>query len=262
MANYRPEDRDGLPPIGFIAVECFFYRPAGDAFSELTWNFPIIRELAEGSKEGVLVSKDEYNEEFIESFVAAGQRLADRGACGIITSCGFLAMVQPLLAARLPIPVATSSLLQIPSILAWLAPNQKIGIITYNADELGPLHFERLGIPEQNAARCYISGAPAGGHLQRLVRMQCPYSFDAIEIEMIDAAKNLVAEHPDIGAIVLECTQMPPFGQSVQNAVNLPVYDVYTMASWFYSGVVRRRPVQWRDLDSQRTGPMVERNIM
>ena len=92
--------------------------------------------------------------------------------------------------------------------------------------------------------------------------MQSPYSFDAIETEMIDAAKSLVAEHPDIGAIVLECTQMPPFGQSVQNAVNLPVYDVYTMASWFYSGVVRRRPVQWKDLDSQRTGPMVERNIM
>jgi hypothetical protein len=166
------------------------------------------------------------------------------------------------LAARLPIPVATSSLLQIPSILAWLAPDQKIGIITYNASELGPLHFERLGIPEQNAARCYIRGAPAGGHLQRLVRMQSPYNFDAIETEMVDAAKSLVADHPDIGAIVLECTQMPPFGQSVQQAVNLPVYDVFTMASWFYSGVVRRRPAQWKDLDSQRTGPMVERNIM
>jgi hypothetical protein len=96
MTDYRAEDRDTLPPIGFIAVECFFYRPAGDAFSELTWNFPIIRELANGSKEDALVSKDDYNDEFIENFVAAGKRLADRGACGIITSCGFLAMVQPL----------------------------------------------------------------------------------------------------------------------------------------------------------------------
>ena len=96
MANYSLGDWDGLCPIGFITVRCLFYCPAGDAFSELTWNFPIIRELAEGSKEGVLVSKDEYNEEFIESFVAAGKRLADRGACGIITSCGFLAMGQPL----------------------------------------------------------------------------------------------------------------------------------------------------------------------
>lgn len=94
MTDYA--DKASLPPIGFIAVECFFYRPAGDAFNENTWAFPLIRELAEGSKEGVLVSKADYDETFISNFVAAGKKLAERGAVGIITSCGFLAMAQPL----------------------------------------------------------------------------------------------------------------------------------------------------------------------
>ncbi|KAL3457655.1 hypothetical protein BJX64DRAFT_292892 [Aspergillus heterothallicus] len=262
MTNYAPKDRQSLPPIGFLAVECFFYRPAGDAFNENTWAFPIIRELAQGSKEGVLVSKGDYSEEFLSGFIEAGKKLAERGAVGIITSCGFLAQAQPILASRLPIPVATSSLLQIPSILAFLPPTQTIGIITYNAAELGPLHFERLGIPPSSAARCHIIGAPAGGSLQGLVRGQIPYNHDDIENEMIDAAKEIVRKHSDIGAIVLECTQMPVYAETVQKAVNLPVYDVFTMASWFYSGLVRRRLVQWGDLESQKVGPLVERNVM
>ena len=95
MTNYTPTDRKTLPPLGFLAVECFFYRPSGDAFNSNTWAFPLIRELATGSKENVLVSKDDYNEAFLDSFVQAGKRLAERGAVGIITSCGFLAQAQP-----------------------------------------------------------------------------------------------------------------------------------------------------------------------
>ncbi|KAI8311167.1 hypothetical protein K4K61_012564 [Colletotrichum sp. SAR11_59] len=262
MTDYRPEDQASLPPIGFIAVQCFFYRPAGDAFNENTWAFPVIRELAEGSREDQLVTKVAYDDAFIDNFVAAGKKLAKRGAVGILTSCGFLAMAQPLLAERLPIPVATSSLIQIPSILAWLPPSKKIGIITYNARELVSLHFERLGISKEHAARCHIAGAPDGGSLRLLVTSKGPYNFDDIEKEMIAAAKELMDEHPDIGAFVLECTQMPPFGESVQRVTGLPTYDVYTMGTWFYSGLVRRRPRGWGDFESQRTGPLVERNIM
>ena len=93
MTDYRQEDKAGLPPIGFIAVECFFYRPAGDCYSEKTWSFPIIRELAVGSKENVLVSKGDYDKSFIDSFVEAGKKLAERGAVGIITSGGVLAQM-------------------------------------------------------------------------------------------------------------------------------------------------------------------------
>ena len=64
----------------------------------------------------------------LEPFVAAGLRLAADG-CGLITtSCGFLAVHQRALAAALPVPVVTSSLLALPALLATLAPAEKVGV--------------------------------------------------------------------------------------------------------------------------------------
>ena len=84
------------PPLGFIAVECFFTRPPGDPWNEQTWPFPLVREMAKGSTASQLVVGQKYDDAFIDRFVEAGMKLADKGCIGIITSCGFLAMAQPL----------------------------------------------------------------------------------------------------------------------------------------------------------------------
>lgn len=89
-----PVDRT-LPPMGFISLDIHFHRPPGDAWSEGTWPFPLIREQAEGSTEEVVVLPHKYDQGFIDRFVAAGEKLAAKGCIGIITSCGFLLMAQP-----------------------------------------------------------------------------------------------------------------------------------------------------------------------
>jgi Asp/Glu/hydantoin racemase len=66
------------------------------------------------------------------------------------------------------------------------------------------------------------------------------FNHDEIEREVIDGARRLVAEHPDVGAILLECSDMPPFAWAVQHAVGLPVFDFITMINWIYHGVVQR----------------------
>lgn len=80
--------------MGFIAVQCHFHRPPGDPWNEQTWPFPSLRETAEGSQESQLVIGEEYDEAFLDRFVEAGKKLAQRGCVGILTSCGFLAMAQ------------------------------------------------------------------------------------------------------------------------------------------------------------------------
>lgn len=82
------------PPLGFLAVEVDIFRPPGDPHNGKTWPFPLIREKVTGTSESQIVTSTAYDDAFIERFVAAGQRLAERGAVGIITSCGFLAMAQ------------------------------------------------------------------------------------------------------------------------------------------------------------------------
>ena len=59
----------------------------------------------------------------------------------------------------------------------------------------------------------------------------------AAERDVVDAGKALVTRHPDVGAIVLECTNMPPYAAAVQAATALPVFDIYSMISWFHAGL-------------------------
>ncbi|KAJ5512844.1 hypothetical protein N7463_002396 [Penicillium fimorum] len=86
---------DDRPPLGFISIDVILHRPPGDPFNKDTWPFPLIREKVDGSSEAQVVCVGPYDEVFINKFVEAGERLAKRGAVGIITSCGFLAMAQP-----------------------------------------------------------------------------------------------------------------------------------------------------------------------
>jgi Asp/Glu/hydantoin racemase len=59
----------------------------------------------------------------------------------------------------------------------------------------------------------------------------------AAERDVVDAGKELVARHPEVGAIVLECTNMPPYAAALQAATGLPVYDIYSMITWFHAGL-------------------------
>ena len=70
---------------------------------------------------------------------------------------------------------------------------------------------------------------------------------DALELDVeaarqdnVDAAKELVSRHPDLGAIVLECTNMTPYAADIRAATGLPVYSMVSFVSWFQSGLTPR----------------------
>jgi hypothetical protein len=49
----------------------------------------------------------------------------------------------------------------------------------------------------------------------------------------------LLSVNPDIGAVVFECTNLPPFSDEVSRVFGLPVYDIITLGRWFYSGLIQ-----------------------
>ncbi|HIH78103.1 MAG TPA: hypothetical protein HA341_04165 [Halobacteria archaeon] len=51
----------------------------------------------------------------------------------------------------------------------------------------------------------------------------------------------MVNDEPTIKAILLECSDLPPYGRAVQEAVALPVFDFVTMINYVYSGLVKKR---------------------
>jgi hypothetical protein len=63
---------------------------------------------------------------------------------------------------------------------------------------------------------------------------------DLIESETVQCARQLQDQHPNLGAIVLECSVLPPYAKAVQDETGLPVFDFVTMIDYFYEGTHRR----------------------
>lgn len=59
-------------------------------------------------------------------------------------------------------------------------------------------------------------------------------------LKQLEALPGNVA-HPDIGAIVLECTDLPPFSAAIRRATGLPVFDIVTMTTWVVDSIVGDR---------------------
>lgn len=57
------------------------------------------------------------------------------------------------------------------------------------------------------------------------------------EQDMLGAGRELMTRHPQVGAIVLECTHMPPYAAALQADLGVPVYDIYSMIGWFHAGL-------------------------
>jgi hypothetical protein len=70
------------------------HRAPGDIGNLRTFDFPIVQTEIKGALLVSMVSDVEHDEEMIDAFVAAGQRLIDQGAIGLVTSCGFWAISQ------------------------------------------------------------------------------------------------------------------------------------------------------------------------
>jgi Asp/Glu/hydantoin racemase len=46
-----------------------------------------------------------------------------------------------------------------------------------------------------------------------------------------------VAAHPDLGAIVLECTNMPPYAGDIRRATGLPVFDIVSLVTLVHTAL-------------------------
>ena len=218
--------------LGILALATRFPRIPGDVGNPATWPFPVlVRTVAGASPERVVAGRAEG---LLDPFVEAARALVAEGADGIVTTCGFLVLLQAELQARVPVPVATSALLQIPMIQGMLPAGRRVGIVTASAAALSPAHLSAAGAP----AGTPVGGPPPGSHFAR-VFVGDAERLDAAEAErdVVAAAETLVREHPDIGALVLECANMPPYAAAVRRATGLPVHDAVSFFAWFRAGL-------------------------
>ena len=174
----------------------------------------------------------------LQPFKDAADELIADGVDGITTTCGFLALYQKALAEHCPVPVCTSALLQVPLVERLIAEHQRVGILTYSAEALNAAHLEAVGV----AADTPVVGIPQDSEFFRwIIEGDDQVAIEAIRKDALAAARKLVAEHADVGAIVSECTNLTPFAADIRKETGLPVFDMVSMVSWFQMGLKPRR---------------------
>jgi len=218
--------------LGILMLEARFPRIPGDMGNAGTFPFPVLYKVVPGASPERVVRGRASG--LLEAFLEAGRELVALGADGVTTNCGFLSLYQAELASHVGVPVATSSLMQAPMIQATLPRGKRVGILTISAASLTQEHLEKAGVPEGTPVigtegRAEFTRAILGNE-QRL-------DVAAAERDILEAGEELVARHPQVGAVLLECTNMAPYALALSERLSLPVFDIVSFMRWFHAGL-------------------------
>ena len=219
--------------LGILMLDARFARVPGDMGNATTWPFPVLYHVVRGaSPERVVLGAAEG---LLQPFLDGAAALVALGAVAITTNCGFLSLFQRELAAHVRVPVATSALLQVPWVQATLPPGQRVGVVTISAGSLTPAHLAAAGMPADTPVIGCENGAELFPVLIRGDRNDL--DTEKAERDVVNAGLALIAAHPDVGAVVLECTNMPPYAAALQAAIGRPVFDAVSLVLWLHAGI-------------------------
>ena len=99
-----------------------------------------------------------------------------------------------------------------------LRAEQKIGVMTIDARHLTEAHLRAVGVADLPLV---IAGLESEKELTRvLIDNEPELDLQQAEADMVHVARRMISDHADIGAIVLECTNMPPYAHAVQQATD------------------------------------------
>lgn len=224
-------------PIGIIYIDQVYYPMLpGNIVNGYTFPFPVRLMAVEGLDCPNLFQA---TAPVWEKVLAACHKLEQEGVRAISAACGFFGNYQLQAAEALDVPVALSSLVQLPWIAALLQKGQKIGVLTADASSLSTKLLESCGVDAALRQRLVIKDLRHEKEFSCILEGRGEFDNTEVRKEVVGKALELVTEHPETGAILLECSDMPPYAYAVQAAVQLPVFDFTTLIRWLHSAVAQ-----------------------
>jgi len=222
-----------------------------------TYDFPVRIKFIENYW---IQSKREFN---ISEYVRCAKELEDEGVKAIVGSCGLIAGMQEELANAVDIPVFSSNLLVVPLALNVLGKGKKVGILTDSSEVLLKDDYKILkmcGI-QPESPRIAIKGMEeseyrdiwltqfGGGEIEKgnwwdldeegVAKLELgEFDIQKVEEGIVSVAREMVAENPDLGAIVLECTEMPLYAKAIRKATGILVFDSVSLVKFIHSATV------------------------
>ncbi|SFQ36667.1 hypothetical protein SAMN05216330_1348 [Bradyrhizobium sp. Ghvi] len=196
----------------------------GSLMSPATYNFPVITETVKGALAEVVMRGSPALE---PAYIAAAQRLVERGAVIVSSNCGFAVRHQAAVAAAVNVPVVMSALIMAPALLRQLPPAAQLAIVTsdsrlFTEDLLG------IAAPAERAR--IVVGGTEGGNMWRNAAMIPPQPIDVADIEedLAVCVRRLRADNPRIAALLFTCTGFPMATPAIRRMTGLPIYDITT----------------------------------
>ncbi len=225
-------------PIGILLLDqdhCPFV--PGDVANATTYSYPVRFRSVEGLTPARLFRHDDT---LYGDVLAAGRELVQNGVRAVTSDCGFMALYQQDLARELAVPVFMSSLIQISFIGTLIGSERRIGVVTANAGSLTDELLHCAGVSSSD--RVVVAGLEHTEHFAPVAVYETTDTLDteAVEREVVAAVDELLHRDPQIGAVLLECSLLPPYSTAVHKTFGLPVFDFVTGIDYVYSAVVKR----------------------
>ena len=150
---------------------------------------------------------------FLDAIVAAEGDI-------IATSCGFLAPFQSQLQAVTDRPVIASALDQLVDIADFFNADE-VGILTFDAGKLGKNHLPASAVDFANR----IYGLAANSHLRDVISNDRRDLDITLATQDVQSALRPCLDQP-IKALVLECTNLPPYKAAIRQMLDVPIFDI------------------------------------
>lgn len=174
--------------------------------------------------------------EVLKEFKLAVKWLESQGASGITGDCGFMMAFQPIAREVATIPVFMSSMVQCPMVSIAYDKFDKILVMTANSATLKPqkdilLTHCGFNVDDDRFIICGAQDVPGFDAVAEGAAVDVEFVTPGI----VKLVKDVLKRQPTIRAILLECSEMPPYSDALRQATGLPVFDAITNCDFFIS---------------------------
>lgn len=222
-------------PIGIIYIDEVFYPMVpGNVVNGYTFDFPVRLKAVEGLD---IPNLFQAGDDIYECILKTCMELKKEGCRAISSACGFFGNYQARVAEAMDIPVAISSLVQIPWIASILNKDKNIGILTADKTSFSDKLLDSCGVSEKLKKRLVVEDLGNEPEFSCIIEGRGSFDNRIVHDEVVTKAIKLMRENDNIGAILLECSDMPPYAYAVSAATGLPVYDFTTLIRYLHSAV-------------------------
>lgn len=205
----------------------------GNSTNPVSFDFPVRYCRIKGANIHTILENPSQN--VLQSMIGEARKMAKQGVRAITTSCGFNAIFQKELADSVDVPVFTSSLMQIPLVQNMLGKHQSVGVITAKKTALTENHLQSVGI--KNQLSIHIEGLETCAEWNKIFSFpKKDLNIHTVENDVVQIARSMM-KTDNIGAFVLECTDLPPFADAIRKATSRPVFDFVTLTNYVYQAI-------------------------